>query len=599
MIEEHRVDERRVPHRMTHDGGQRRRGIVAVAVVALLLTCLGTGVGNVRAQLANTFPTTAAVAPGGTLTLAVSTSGVLITGTSIVSCTATTPPPAASVTYSCGSGLNSGTLISQTFSVSSGPIAETVTYNANGPAAAFAAVPTATTGSNLVSCFNVTSPFTCSGTSSGTATIPGGQFRVLITGAPGRTVQITAAPNPIGTCTVASVTSAPGASTSLIYTCAAGQSVPAGTVVSGIAVQQTPPTPPPFLTLTDNFNAPLPAVLALPAPTSQALSIGAGTPPTLATINPGTGPAGTSITLTGTALNGATSADFGTTPGTNLSCNAAGTSCTVNAPALAPGPASVTVVTPGGTSNALTFTVGASAPNVPTNVALLSLSPGGAVGQPVPFGAAIASTSASCGTISSYKIDFGDGSPVQTSATPISTSHAYTSPGTFTVTLTVTDCAGGTASATSTATISGSTAPGGPSISYGAGWNLVSAPAGTAFAQAGNPLYTFQGNDAAYETLPNTSGVTSGFGYWAFFNVATSVTLSGASGTSASVPAPAGHWVMVGNPSASTTLTVRGADTVYTYDPIGGYVAAPGNQLSPGRGAWAISNGGGTITVSP
>ena len=62
-------------------GGARRGAIVAVALVALLLGGLGVGVSEVRAQLADTFSTTTAVVPGGTLTLAVTTSGVQITGT--------------------------------------------------------------------------------------------------------------------------------------------------------------------------------------------------------------------------------------------------------------------------------------------------------------------------------------------------------------------------------------------------------------------------------------------------------------------------------------------------------------------------------------
>jgi hypothetical protein len=497
----------------------RRSAGMAVALVALLLGSFGMSMNQVRAQTADTFPTTTAVVPGGTLTLAVSTSGVQITGTSITTCAATTPPPAASVTYTCAGGLNSGTLITQTFSVASGPIAETVTYNANGPAAAFAAAPTPTVDGPLGNtCFNVPTPFSCTGMTSA-ATIPGGQLEVKVTAAAGRIVQITAAPNPIGTCTTSSTTSAlspTGGSTSLLYTCQAGQSIPAGTTVSGILVSQSPGPGTPTLILTDNFNAPVAASPLIPAPVSQTRTIGS-----------------------------------------------------------------------------------APTPSVPTNVSFTSPPSSGSIGQPVTFAPATATTTATCGSIASYKVDFGDGSPVQTSTTPNAATHSYTSPGTFTVTMTVTDCAGGTASSSSSVTIAGPSAPSGPTVAYAAGWNLVSGPAGTVFSQAGNPLYTYQGNDAAYETLPNSSGVTSGFGYWAFFNSATTVALGAANGTSASVTAPAGHWVMIGNPSASTTLTVRGADIVYTYDATAGYVSPPGNQLAPGRGAWAISNNGGTITVSP
>jgi hypothetical protein len=43
-------------------------------------------------------------------------------------------------------------------------------------------------------------------------------------------------------------------------------------------------------------------------------------------------------------------------------------------------------------------------------------------------------------------------------------------------------------------------------------------------------------------------------------------------------------------------VTISGADTVYTYDPVAGqYIAA--TTLKPGQGAWVLSNAGGTITL--
>src|SRR6266571_1245746 len=115
----------------------RIRFLTGTFIGALLLG-LVVGSSSVRAQLATTFTTNTAVVAGGTLTLAVS-GGPTITGTSISTCSATTPPPAATVTYSCASGLNAGTIVSETFSVAAGPISETVTYNANGPVSGFPA----------------------------------------------------------------------------------------------------------------------------------------------------------------------------------------------------------------------------------------------------------------------------------------------------------------------------------------------------------------------------------------------------------------------------------------------------------------------------
>jgi len=144
-------------------------------------------------------------------------------------------------------------------------------------------------------------------------------------------------------------------------------------------------------------------------------------------------------------------------------------------------------------------------------------------------------------------------------------------------------------------TTSGGTATGGP-ITYQPGWNLVSGPAGTLFTQASNPLYTLTATSGgSYTTVPNTQGTASGQGYWAYFTTATTVSLSGTSQTSATVTAPAGQYIMIGNPSSTKSVTVSGADVVYTYTATGGYVAT--TTLAPGQGAWAYSAAGGTLTI--
>ena len=140
--------------------------------------------------------------------------------------------------------------------------------------------------------------------------------------------------------------------------------------------------------------------------------------------------------------------------------------------------------------------------------------------------------------------------------------------------------------------------PTGPSVTYSTGWNLIGAPAGTTVTQASGVLYTYEAGDTAYESLPNTSPVVGGRGYWAYFTAPTTVTLNGTSASSAGIAAPAGQWVMVGNPSTSTSVTVRGADVVYAWNvSTGAYQAT--TTLSPGQGAWAIILNGGTVTVSP
>jgi hypothetical protein len=73
--------------------------------------------------------------------------------------------------------------------------------------------------------------------------------------------------------------------------------------------------------------------------------------PTVSSVSPSSGPAagGTSVTITGTNLTGATVVDFGPKPPTGVMVNAAGTQITATSPAGF-GSVYVTVTTPGGTS---------------------------------------------------------------------------------------------------------------------------------------------------------------------------------------------------------------------------------------------------------
>jgi hypothetical protein len=147
-------------------------------------------------------------------------------------------------------------------------------------------------------------------------------------------------------------------------------------------------------------------------------------------------------------------------------------------------------------------------------------------------------------------------------------------------------------------TLEPAASPGSGTASYAAGWNLVAGPAGTIFTGAVGPLYTYQAGDTAYEAVPGTTASVGGRGYWAYFTQPATVVLAGPSAPSASVPAPAGQWVMVGNPSATMPAHVSGADLLFGYDPAsGGYAAI--TTLAPGHGAWAISFSGGTIGIAP
>ncbi|RFS46289.1 LPXTG cell wall anchor domain-containing protein [Micromonospora craniellae] len=91
--------------------------------------------------------------------------------------------------------------------------------------------------------------------------------------------------------------------------------------------------------------------------------------PTITSIVPDTGPVtgGTTVTITGTGLTGATGVNFGDTPGTNLVVNPNGTSLTVVTPPGQVGPVDVTVLIPGANATAPDgFTYEAAPPRIDT-----------------------------------------------------------------------------------------------------------------------------------------------------------------------------------------------------------------------------------------
>jgi hypothetical protein len=92
-----------------------------------------------------------------------------------------------------------------------------------------------------------------------------------------------------------------------------------------------------------------------------------GPAPTVAGVAPAAGNPGTSVTITGADLSGATVVDFGTTAAPGFTVNGTGTAITVAAPAGPMGTVDITVSTPGGTSTTspaddFTYSTGATYP---------------------------------------------------------------------------------------------------------------------------------------------------------------------------------------------------------------------------------------------
>jgi hypothetical protein len=124
-------------------------------------------------------------------------------------------------------------------------------------------------------------------------------------------------------------------------------------------------------------------------------------------------------------------------------------------------------------TNTLPFTVTGSTPPPPVNKPPVANAGGpytGTVGVPVMFNGIHSSDPD--GTITGYRWEFGDGSALSAVA-PL---HTYTSPGTYAVTLTVTDDKGATGVAQTTATITGLVTP--PPATLKVGVALESKPTG-------------------------------------------------------------------------------------------------------------------------
>ena len=158
----------------------------------------------------------------------------------------------------------------------------------------------------------------------------------------------------------------------------------------------------------------------------QNVNITTGPPPpapTVTNVSPVSGPTtgGTSVTITGTALTGASSVKFGSAAATGVTVNS-DTSVTATAPAGQAGAVDVTVTTPGGTSAAnandqYTYTP----PPTPT---VTNVSPGSG---PSTGGTSVTITGT--GFTGATAVDFGSGNPATFSVTN-STTITATAPST-------------------------------------------------------------------------------------------------------------------------------------------------------------------------
>jgi Metallo-peptidase family M12B Reprolysin-like len=138
----------------------------------------------------------------------------------------------------------------------------------------------------------------------------------------------------------------------------------------------------------------------------------------------------------------------------------------------------------------------------------------------------------------------------------------------------------------------------GMSITYKAGYNLVSGPRGTNFAAAASPLFTFLPGDSSYRSISSSQPTYSGYGYWAYFAQDTTVQLNGSGSPFYTAIVDPNEWFLVGNESGSAPMrVVIGAQTVYLYDSQAKQYKTS-DTIPVGQAAWVRSDRNGLVAVA-
>ena len=300
-------------------------------------------------------------------------------------------------------------------------------------------------------------------------------------------------------------------------------------------------------------------------------------PPTVTAVSPAIGPAGTSVTITGTNFGGRITVAFGATQVTSFNVNSA-TSITAIAPP-GTGTVDVTVTTPGGPSSISTldhFTY-----TVPPTISITSPAP-----PQGPQGTSVVITASAGVLTGATAVQFGGVNASSFNVTSATSITAIAPTGTGTVSVTV-------ATPTGTATTTNQfTYVGAPTVTS------VSPPSGP---PGGNYQVTISGTNLAAPTAVNFGSTP-----------ATSFTYnSGTQQITATVPAGTGTVdVTVSTPFGTSAINRPGDQFTYTTLPAvigisptsgpsagGTSVTITGNNLA---GATAVKFGGvpGTITAS-
>jgi len=133
-------------------------------------------------------------------------------------------------------------------------------------------------------------------------------------------------------------------------------------------------------------------------------------------------------------------------------------------------------------------------------------------------------------------------------------------------------------------------------VSYSAGWNLVSGPAGAQLPGVRGDLLELSPDGSGYTAVAADAAVIAGEGYWAFFPADTQVSLAPDNPGMTELDVTPGTWTLIGNPG-SRPVRLSGVSAAYGYDPASGYM--PLSVLPPGRGAIVLPDASGAMALAP
>ncbi len=201
-----------------------------------------------------------------------------------------------------------------------------------------------------------------------------------------------------------------------------------------------------------------------------------------------------------------------------------------------------------------------------------------APGATVNFNASASTPGASGGTINDYSWNFGDGTPVDDTSGTAAASHAYATPGTYTVTLTTTDDLGATDTATQQITVDMPTAAFTSSATVSAPGATVSFDASGSTDPEGT-ITDYSWNLGNGHTVDTGSTPSLQFRFW--HRGARTVTLTVTNN--------------YGQTNASTHTLIVDDPPTAAFTPSAS-VAAPGATVSFNASASAPGASGGTIT---